>query len=69
MKDTSVSIRMNKEEKERIQQAANMCNETVSAFSKRILLETISAPLFTRKDMVQILGDLSYDMLRMTPDN
>ena len=69
MKDTSLSIRMNEEEREEIRDAAVKHNETMSAFSKRVLLEVARNSLYTGKDVMQILGDISYDMVRLRIEN
>lgn len=69
MKDTSLSIRMNEEEREEIRDAAIKHDETMSAFSKRVLLEAARNPLHTGKDVIQILANISYDLVRLRIEN
>ena len=69
MKDTSLSIRMNEEEREEIRDAAMEHNETMSSYSKRVLLESVRNPLYTGKDVIQLLAGISYDMTRLQIEN
>ena len=69
MKDTSLSVRMKKEERDEIQDAAMKHNETLSSYSKRVLLESVRNPLYTGKDVIQILEGISYDMTRLRIEN
>lgn len=69
MKDTSLSVRMSKEERDEIHDAAVKHKETLSSYSKRILLEAARTPPFTGKDIIQILANISYDMMRLRIEN
>ncbi|GEM_PF-7012884 len=68
-KDKKLQTKMSEEEYLEIQQAAEKNNETVSGYSRRILLESARTPISTQKDVTGILMNISFDMQALQYDN
>lgn len=67
--DTSLSVKMSKEELVEIDNAAKAHGETKSGYSRRVLVESARHPFYTGKDVMQFLMQISYDMMQMTEEN
>lgn len=65
-KRTAISIKMSVEERDVIAQAAKAHGETSSGYVRRILMESALNPIYTGKDVVQILMGIGYDMRRLS---
>jgi len=66
---TTLSIRMSKQEKEEIMNAAKRHNEEMSGYCRRILIESARNPFYTGKDVMEQLCHIGYDMSRLNKEN
>lgn len=67
--DSTLSVKMNKEELAVIERAAKEHGETKSMYARRVLKESAEHPFYTGKDVMQVLMQISYDMSQMTEEN
>lgn len=67
--DTTLSVKMSKEEIAVIEKAAEDHGETKSGYARRVLRESAEYPFYTGRDVMQLLMQISYDMIQMNKDN
>jgi len=67
--NTSLSVKMSKEERAAIEKAARERGERMSGYARRVLMESVNDPFYTGKDVMQFLMQISYDMACMNEGN
>lgn len=67
--NTSLSIKISKEEVAAIESKAKECGETKSGYARRVLMESVKNPFYTGEDVMRIMMQISYDMACLNEDN
>jgi len=67
--NTVISVKMSKEEAAKLSRAAEAHKESRSGYSRRVLLEATEKSISSRKEIMDILMEVSCDLRSMTAEN